>query len=159
MCGDGLCNGQETCNTCALDCGPCGPVCGDSVCNGAETCSSCALDCGPCPNNCSHDLCLEGVALVAGCDPCVTQVCAADSFCCTDSWDSMCVGEVTSICGQSCGGGSCAHDECTIGVALDPNCSPCVAVLCGAFDPLCCSAQWDDFCVIEASVFCGLPCP
>ena len=40
-CGDGSCNGDETCDTCAMDCGACGPVCGDGSCDGDETCDSC----------------------------------------------------------------------------------------------------------------------
>ena len=51
---------------------------------------------------CSHPLCDQGAALVDGCDPCVTQICAVDSFCCTNSWDGLCVDEVTSVCGQAC---------------------------------------------------------
>ncbi len=31
------------------DAGPTGPTCGDMTCNGAETCESCAKDCGACP--------------------------------------------------------------------------------------------------------------
>lgn len=52
--------------------------------------------------SCAHDKCTTGVALTSGCDSCVTAVCAADSFCCSSSWDSICVGEVTSVCGLSC---------------------------------------------------------
>lgn len=47
VCGDGACNGAETCGTCAKDCGPC-PTCGDHACNGKETCSTCPTDCGAC---------------------------------------------------------------------------------------------------------------
>ncbi len=52
VCGDNLCNGAETCKTCAGDCGKCPveAVCGDNSCNGTETCNSCALDCGACPD-------------------------------------------------------------------------------------------------------------
>jgi hypothetical protein len=32
----------------------------------------------------------------------VTQICAFDSYCCSVSWDSLCVSEVSSICGQTC---------------------------------------------------------
>ncbi len=46
VCGDGQCNGDETCNTCAQDCGSC---CGDGQCNYGETCTSCPGDCGACP--------------------------------------------------------------------------------------------------------------
>jgi cysteine-rich repeat protein len=49
VCGDGTCNGQETCSTCSQDCGACAPTCGDGTCNGAETCSTCSGDCGVCP--------------------------------------------------------------------------------------------------------------
>src|SRR5262249_28620560 len=56
----------------------------------------------PPPPMCAHSLCTTGTRLTSGCDPCVTQICAADSFCCRSSWDSICVGEVSSICGQTC---------------------------------------------------------
>jgi C1A family cysteine protease/putative hemolysin len=46
-CGDGLCNNGETCSSCSADCGQCA-YCGDGYCNGAETCSSCSGDCGGC---------------------------------------------------------------------------------------------------------------
>jgi hypothetical protein len=25
-----------------------------------------------------------------------------DSYCCSNSWDSICVSEVTSVCGETC---------------------------------------------------------
>ncbi len=50
-CGDGVCNGTETCSTCPVDCGVCPPACGDVVCNGTETCSTCPADCGACPTS------------------------------------------------------------------------------------------------------------
>jgi subtilisin-like proprotein convertase family protein len=56
----------------------------------------------PPPPTCAHGICTTGAKLTSGCDPCVTQICAADSFCCASSWDSICVGEVSSICGQTC---------------------------------------------------------
>jgi hypothetical protein len=54
------------------------------------------------PPTCAHAICSTGVALTATCDSCATQVCAADSFCCNSSWDSICVGEVSSVCHQTC---------------------------------------------------------
>jgi hypothetical protein len=65
----------------------------DNDCNG-QTDEGC--------NTCSHDFCLTGAALVSGCDPCVSQICAFDPFCCSNSWDGQCVGEVGSICGIGC---------------------------------------------------------
>jgi hypothetical protein len=49
-CGDGSCNGVETCLTCEMDCGSCGgeEYCGDGSCNGVETCLTCEMDCGSC---------------------------------------------------------------------------------------------------------------
>jgi mannose/cellobiose epimerase-like protein (N-acyl-D-glucosamine 2-epimerase family) len=52
-CGDGVCNGDETCDSCSIDCGEC-ISCGDGVCNGDETCDSCSIDCGECQtHNCT----------------------------------------------------------------------------------------------------------
>src|SRR5262249_8473584 len=44
-------------------------------------------------STCSHDMCATGTKLTASCDPCVMQICASDSFCCSSSWNSQCVGE------------------------------------------------------------------
>ncbi|KAJ3046367.1 hypothetical protein HDU99_009805, partial [Rhizoclosmatium hyalinum] len=51
----------------------------------------------------AHSKCVTGVALRASsCDPCVGQIIAQDSYCGSTSWDSVCVGEVKSICGITC---------------------------------------------------------
>jgi hypothetical protein len=47
-CGNGICDGTETCSTCPQDCGVCAPACGDGICNGTETCSTCPQDCSAC---------------------------------------------------------------------------------------------------------------
>jgi hypothetical protein len=51
---------------------------------------------------CSHAICTPGDKLTSTCDPCAAKVCAKDSYCCGAAWDSSCVGEVKSICGQTC---------------------------------------------------------
>lgn len=53
---------------------------------------------------CAHDVCTTGPNLVApSCDDtCVATVCAQDSWCCNNSWDSICKGEVTQFCGRTC---------------------------------------------------------
>lgn len=51
------------------------------------------------------------------------------------------------------GSTTCAHDVCTQGEALDPNCHACVAAVCAA-DPICCDTQWDGICVAEAQDLC-----
>jgi hypothetical protein len=52
--------------------------------------------------SCGHLACVTGAKMVASCDPCVAQICAADSFCCNNSWDDACVREVASVCGLNC---------------------------------------------------------
>lgn len=56
-CGDGTCNGAETCSTCVADCGVCPPVCGNGILETGEACddgnkqngdgcsSDCIVDC------------------------------------------------------------------------------------------------------------------
>jgi Notch-like protein len=111
---------------------------------------------GPCP----FGLCTAmGIPQVNGCDPCVTQVCAVDGFCCTNSWDAVCVGEVESVCGRAdCVSASCAHLVCVSGGALAAGCHPCVTNIC-AVDAFCCSNSWDGVCVGEVGSVCGLTCP
>ena len=41
---------------------------------------------------------------------------------------------------------SCAHSECTTGVALTKSCSACAKAVC-ADDSYCCSTSWDKTCV------------
>ena len=65
------------------------------------SCGLCGLSCNG-GGNCAHDKCVTGSALVNGCDACVSQVCAQDSFCCNVAWDSFCVSEVGTYCGLFC---------------------------------------------------------
>jgi hypothetical protein len=59
----------------------------------------------------SHGMCSMGTALATSMDTCVATICApqTDPFCCNNMWDSICVMEVTSICGRSC-----ANDTCSV---------------------------------------------
>jgi hypothetical protein len=107
----GTCPVGDTCSTggtcvCVPNCA--GKTCGNDGCGGS--CGTCSFGtcstAGTCVSSCGHSLCSTGVALVATCDSCVAQICSMDAFCCDSvngSWNSMCVGEVTSICGQTCG--------------------------------------------------------
>lgn len=160
-CGTGL---QGVCSAGTTQCAGGVLACNANVQAGAEVCgdgkdNDCngVIDNG-CASACSHNKCTTGIALVSGCEPCVTQICAVDSFCCTTSWDSICVGEVGSVCGLSCGGGGCAHDKCITGIALNSACDPCVNTVC-TFDSFCCSVSWDTICVSEVTSFCGIICP
>jgi hypothetical protein len=75
------------------------------VCDGKDNNCNGQVDEGNVCGTCSHSRCTTGVALVSGCDAatgnCVAKICASDPYCCTviDSWDSICVSEVSSICG------------------------------------------------------------
>ncbi|WP_433936379.1 SdrD B-like domain-containing protein [Sorangium cellulosum] len=66
-CGNGVCGGDESCSTCAADCGACAPVCGDGVCGGDESCSTCAADCGTCAPACGDGVCSEGAEDCSSC--------------------------------------------------------------------------------------------
>ena len=94
-------------------------------------------------------------------------MCASDSYCCSSAWDAQCVGEVASVCGQTCGGSggggsgggtdTCSHAVCSTGAKLKSGCNSCVTALCGA-DSYCCSTKWDAQCVSEVAQFCGQRC-
>ena len=124
VCGDGTCNGTETCSTCSADCGVCPPVCGDGTCNGAETCSTCAADCGVCSPVCGDGTC-------NGTETCNT--CSADCGVCPPvCGDGSCNGtETCSTCTSDCGQCRvCGDGVCNVG----ENCGTCVAD-CGTCTP------------------------
>ena len=75
-------------------------------------------------------------------------VCAVDDYCCIYHWDSICVGEVTSL---ECGA---CHDACSTGApqAREDDIEACVC----ARDTYCCGQWWDSICVDEVdSLGCG----
>jgi len=78
----------------------------DSACT-AEVRTVCSsLTCTESEGTCGHPLCTAGPVLVNLCDStkanCVSSICTADPYCCSTAWDSVCVGEVASICGKNC---------------------------------------------------------
>lgn len=56
----------------------------------------------PTTSTCAHSKCVTGVALAKGCDACVDKIIVADAYCGSTSWDSICVGQVKSVCGITC---------------------------------------------------------
>lgn len=91
--------------TCIQDVCAALPTC----CTGHWTaaCVAKAVDTPSCKTSCdcAHDPCSagpDGTPLDAGCDPCVAAVCAADTYCCNNDWDGICVGEVGTLCGVQC---------------------------------------------------------
>ena len=146
--------------TCTPSCT--GKTCGDDGCGG--TCGSCGSGqtCtgGTCTGggSCAHPICSAGGKLDATCDTCAGEVCAADSFCCNNAWDATCVGEVASVCHQTCGAtGTCAHPICTAGTELTASCDTCASEVCAA-DSFCCNNKWDAQCVSEVSSVCHQSC-
>ena len=106
VCGDTLCNGEETCNTCEQDCGRCASVCGDGICSTDEFQSgSCIIDCGEPPAYCGDETCDPGescVTCIADCGHCPPECgdgeCNGDETC--DSCKVDC-GECKPVCGNS----------------------------------------------------------
>ncbi len=86
------------------------PQCADLLDNDSDgavdypTDSGCLNAADNTEQNCAHLLCVTGAALTSGCDPCVTTICAVDPYCCSTSWDSICVGRVATNCGLTCPG-------------------------------------------------------
>jgi hypothetical protein len=120
-CGDGRCDDNETCNTCALDCGPC-PSCGNGKCDNGETCSSCPMDCGDCAT------CGDGKCTMPQ-ENC--QNCAPDCGACPGCGDGKCTAPQETCfscpqdCGQckGCGDGTCESNETCASCPMD--CGPC----------------------------------
>ena len=127
-CGDGVCNGDETCTSCKADCGPCPPKCGDDACEPmkGETCSTCPGDCQPC-SSCGNGTCDADETCKTcplDCKPCAPA--CGDHQCngtetCTD-----CPGDC-GPCAASCPDGFCNGGE---------TCASCAAD-CGACAPVC----------------------
>jgi hypothetical protein len=91
------------------------------------------------------------ITIEAGCGDADTEacVCAADSYCCNVSWDSICVGEVDSLDCGSCG------DACTARSIPGARSDAMEACVCRT-DPYCCETAWDSICVGEVdSLGCG----
>jgi len=113
VCGNGVCEGNETCENCESDCGACPAVCGDGICEGDENCSNCEIDCGACPAVCGDGIC-EGDE---NCSNCEIDCGACPAVC----GDGKCEGDETCgnceiDCGTCppkivCGDGKCEGDE------------------------------------------------
>jgi hypothetical protein len=103
---EGVCNGDVATRCSGPDEGPRRVI----ETNCAITGDSCGIENGSvtCIDNtdpvCPHDVCTTGSPLDESCGSCAAQICAVDSYCCNTAWDSICVGEVATVCGQTCPG-------------------------------------------------------
>src|SRR5262249_7741702 len=129
---------------------------------------------------CDHDACDTGGPLDPACDACAATVCGSDPFCCTNQWDTQCVGEASSQCGSACCGNgtcnqgedcrgcpadcgqcpkpaSCPHSVCLAGAALDPAECPdsCYGPVCMQKPSCCGNASWGMSCQVLAAQLCG----
>ena len=141
VCGDGQCNGDDTCVNCPGDCGACPPECGDGACNGAESCGDCPSDCGECPAACGDGACngTESCSVCPGdCGGCPPA--CGDGTCDTDGGCVACPDDC-GVCSDPCGDGVCAAEESCLLCAVD--CGEC-AVKCG--DGLCLAGEDCDNC-------------
>jgi len=150
------------------------PVCGNGLCEGGETCSTCVADCGSClidgeycdsPNECIGDYCVSnfcssditycGDTLCEGGEDCST--CSTDCGCPSDQY---CSGDATCV-NQEVDGGSCATaDECVGGNCVNTYCSSdityCGDNVCeGSEDCSTCVADCGD-CLIDGE-YCDSP--
>jgi hypothetical protein len=171
--GGGGCNTgiPGPCANGVLNCSGGSLQCTQTVFPVPEDCSNAIDDdCNGVVNNgcgCSHPLCSTGVALTNNCNACVGSICAVDPYCCNISWDSICVGEVRTVCNSlTCAEsqGSCPTTLCNAnGFPLpftnfcDQFQANCVQTICG-LDPYCCQTDWDGICVGEVSSYCGKNC-
>ena len=90
---DGYCDSALFCAELNYDDGDC-PVCGDGVCADAESPFECPEDCeSPCADGevlsceCCENLGIPGCGANAECE---SLICAADAFCCGNTWDTIC---------------------------------------------------------------------
>jgi hypothetical protein len=151
-CGDGVCDSDESCDSCSTDCGECeesfcgdgacdvaageceycpedcapacGPaICGDGICDGDETCADCPDDCGQCPAVCGNGDCEP----TEDCASCEADCGACDSECgdgtCAPDEDCTSCEEDCGPCGPVCGDGVCeAPEDCA---SCEVDCGPC----------------------------------
>ncbi len=138
-------------------------VCGlDAFCCEVQWDQTCVdhvdeMDCGTCRVP-GAACCTSGQEPGCGQDPRIEAcVCAQDAFCCSSSWDDLCVDEVVQFgCGDCTppSPGDCCEVTGAPGCA-DPMLAACVC----ATDAFCCSNMWDQICVEEVgSLGCGM-CP
>ncbi len=123
--------GCEADGTCCPDyqalCGSCDGYCGDVAPGGCSCQDGCDVD-GTCCADYDSACGGGGGTTGAGCEesdfggcggcPCEACVCDLDSFCCSFSWDSLCVDECINDCGgcepcvPDCSGVECGNDGC-----------------------------------------------
>jgi hypothetical protein len=141
-CGDGICEGDENCLTCSIDCisgTSGGSTCGNDICENGETCFTCPADCNGSLNDDSQEkYCCHGgpdnvVSHAVSCedprcggDKCNLEESSIVHYCCGDG---VCNGEETYFncevdsCESSCGNGICDASESVSNCPMDCKCN------------------------------------
>ena len=89
VCGDGICQDDETEESCPADCADF--VCGDGSCDPGETSENCAADCGGGGTGCPE---FDSRGIVYPCSDAITLY---NAGCCT-TWDSSCDDLLAGLC-------------------------------------------------------------
>ena len=99
--------------------------------------------------NCLEERSLPG----CGVPSCMAAVCDVDPFCCTTSWNSICVSHAEVLCFDKSTCNSTAPCQVT---HPDPGCEDpyCCNIVC-SFDPACCDISWDNLCAVFAIENCN----
>ncbi len=104
ICGDGCCNVDESCTTCAQDC----QECGDGCCTADEDTCSCPQDCS---SNCGDGCCNaqeDCLTCLQDCQECGDGCCAATESACS------CPADCPATCGDGCCSAGETFDDCPI---------------------------------------------
>lgn len=166
----GVCSTKQECFPDQYDCSV-DEQCCSGVCS--KKFHLCGQKCGAAKSPCKTAVdCCEGSCVDGKCDPCSQTVCVpgsekADETCCPGKSGGAAVEcvlagpSVKGLCKESCKG-TCEHDVCESGAALDPACpadSACITAVC-AIDFYCCCVGWDELCqnAVGAAPECDRNC-
>ncbi|MFH0818232.1 MAG: dockerin type I repeat-containing protein [Candidatus Micrarchaeota archaeon] len=142
VCGDQICQLDETCISCSQDCGTCIDQsfnCGNQICSLSENCTSCSLDCGTCPTinggTCGDQICTlteNCTSCSLDCGTCGASYCG-DNICNPLSVPPFYSGENPGNCPRDCNTSVCGDGWCT-GTETNSTCPIDCNFLCGDAD-------------------------
>ncbi len=161
-------NGSPGCNNAACQAAICGAdpfccnttwdgICSTAALNNANAGGACAgvSNCPGAPPPPANTCCTANST--PGCEnaACQNAICAADPFCCSTLWDTICAGSAitNANAGGACAGVSnCpgsppppANTCCTANSTPGCENAACQTAIC-ATDPFCCNTLWDSVC-------------
>jgi hypothetical protein len=93
-CGDGICSADESCSTCAADCGTCGPVCGNGDVEAGEECEL--------PNTHNNAYCPQSTWTCSGKRTGTRDSYGDCDFSCSCDYDAFSYSCIKGSCGAEC---------------------------------------------------------